>query len=877
MRWVFLRGIFRAFHTKRTPPPSSQLELTTKKNSRDAKEVLENYDSLKKQGVKPSISLIVSALKACSGLKDLKKGMRIHSEIISSGNDGNIFVQSTLVDMYSKCGSMADARRVFDSMCHPNVVSWTVIISGYVQCGEPETALKLFELMQEKGVSPNERTYVAAIRACSSLGTREDGKQADGKVTKAASLETGRLIHSQLASKGYERDAFVASSLVDMYSKCGSMEDARNVFDKMTRRDLISWTAVILGYSRSGDGGQALDLFSRMQDEGFVPDPRTFLAAINACTSLAAKEVGKQVQGKLVKVECLARGTAIHSQLSKFGHDRSDLFVASGLVDMYAKCGSMVDSRRVFEAMKQRNLVSWTSIILGYAQSGEQPELALDLFTRMQAEGFQPNARTFVATLKACSSLGDNKEGEKQATALAKGRQIHLQLSKHGYESDTFVSNSLVDMYAKCGSMTEARQVFEGMKSHTAVSWNAIIMGYAQAGEGEQALELFSRMKEKGFVPDVPTYVSVLKACSSLAALESGRRIHDELSSAGYGKDDLVVNSLISLYGKCGSLVEAQQVFDSTSKRDLISWSALIAGYGYQGDTKQAFDLFERMQNEERLQPDGVTFLSILTACSHAGLVDRGKEYFQAMCSDYVIIPSIEHYTCMVDLLGRANHLDDAVAMVRGMPYEPNSTVWMTLLGACRKWKNAKIGKVAFESLVRIDEKDGAAYVLMADTYASLGLWEESARVNAMRRNTKAWKKQGQSWWVDRAGKIHRFGAGDSTHPQIEEIRARMREVVARIKEEGYVPDVSSVLYNISDEDKEAALCGHSEKLAIGCALVNSAPGTSVRIAKNLRVCEDCHKATEIISRVERRVVVCRDANRFHEFRDGKCSCGGFW
>ncbi|XP_024543183.1 pentatricopeptide repeat-containing protein At3g24000, mitochondrial-like isoform X1 [Selaginella moellendorffii] len=855
---------------------------------------LEFFAEMQEKGFVPDPRTFVAALKACTSLalkeqakqvdgnlvkvESLKRGAALHSELASRGHETNIYVSSTLVDMYSKCGSMVQTKRVFDRMQRHDVVSWNAIITGYAQSGDANEAFNLFSAMQERGFQPDARTFVAALNACSTLAAADPRTK-----LREICLERGRAIHAQLSSSGYEHDIFVANTLLDMYAKCGSVREARRVFDCMEKRDLVTWNSIIMGYAACGDGETALRLFTRMQDQaGLVPDSRTFVAAINACTAIAAREDATEVGGRHVKAESLERARRIHSQVSKSSCEL-DMFVASSLVDMYAKCRSMEDAGKVFNRMPRHDLVSWTAMIWGHAESGDG-DFALSSFARMQEEGFVPDGRTYVTAVNACTSLAAKETGKQvdgrivKAESLKKGLEIHTQLRKAGYESDMIVANNLLDMYVKCGSVPDARQLFERMKLRDVVSWTTMIWGCAQSGEADLALQYYARIREEKLVPVTPPiFVAALKACGRLPDLEAGKNVHDEIRKAGLENDRLVVNSLVAFYGRCGSMVEAQQVFDASTARDLVTWSTLMAGYSHQCDAKQAFELFERMRREN-VRPDTITFVHLLSLCSHAGLVDEGKLYFEMMSREFSIAPLLEHYTCMVDLLGRANQLEKAVEMLETMPFKPDTTVWMSVLAASRKWSNVRVGRLAFDSVVSLDDKDAGAYSLMASIYASAGMWEESGEIRSLRRAARAWKKPGQSWWIDGAGTVHRFSAGDSSHPQAEEISARLKAVTLRMKEEGgYVPDTKSVVHDISEEEKESALCGHSERLAIACALVNSVAGTDIRISKNLRVCEDCHRATAVISKLERRTIVCRDSSRFHVFRDGACSCGEFW
>ncbi|XP_024545069.1 pentatricopeptide repeat-containing protein At5g27110-like [Selaginella moellendorffii] len=691
-------------------------------------EALELFARMQHEGTLPDSRTFVAAFKACmslmggaSRMAGLSRAMAIHGELEKLGLvASNTYLANSVMDMYSKLGRMADARKVFDGMRSRSLVSWNTLIAGYGQSGDGAVALAMFSRMRDEGLEPDALTFIAVINACALLAAREEGTLVGRKVVKPVSLAKGVSIHSQAGRHELE-NTFVANSLVDMYAKCGSLDNARRVFDRMPRHTTVSWNSMITGYVQGGEPETALTLLEVMRDRGFVPDARTYLAAVNAVASLADREEPELVEQRPVKLACLERGLETHSRLARAGF-QSDKFVASALVDMYSKCGSMADAQRVFDRMPHRDSVCWTVLILGYALSGDE-QAALELLSRMHEEGYTPNALTYAAALNACMSLASR---EAPGRCLELAAAIHSQISKSGCESDVLVASTLVGMYCKCGSLVDARRVFDRMERHDVVSWTTLMLGYVQAEQAPAALDLFSRMQQvQGLVPDAPTYAAALRACGSSTALETGRAIHQQIRHAEMEAEVVVVNSLLGFYGRCGCMAEACEVFDSAASagRDAVTWNAIIAGYCHQGDVASALRLFERML-EDHWQPDGVTFLSLLTACCHAGLVDKGKELFRLMVSDYAIVPGIEHYSCAVDLLGRANQVDEALAVVTSIPVAPDLKLWMTVLDACGKWSNWEAGRVAFESIqLLLDHRDhSAAYVLMSRTYLALEL-----------------------------------------------------------------------------------------------------------------------------------------------------------
>jgi len=636
-----------------------------------AREALELFQQMQHEEVKPDQVTFVGVLNACASLMALEEGRRVHKQIVENGFDSDVFVGTSLVDMYSKCGSIDDAQLVFHRMSTRNVVSWTAMILGLVKCGKGQKALELSQQMEQERVQPNQITFVGLLNACASV----------------SALEEGRRVHKQIIERGCESNIFVGNSLVDMYAKCGSIEDAQRVFDRMTTRNVVSWTAMILGHVKCGQGQKALKLLQKMQQEGVHPHPVTFVGLLNACASVSALEEGRHVHEQVIKSGC-----------------GSDVFVCNSLIDMYAKCGSIEDAERVFNNMGSRDVVSWTVMILGRVKCG-QGHKALELFKQMQCEGVQPDRVTFVALLNACASI----------LALKEGRHIHEQIIQNGFESDLFVSSGLVDMYAKCGSIEDAQRVFNGMTKRDVVSWNAMIFGHVKCGQGLEALELFQQMQhEEGVQPDPVTFVAVLNACAGVAALEEGRRVHKQIIESSCESDAFVGSSLIDMYAKCGSIKDAEKVFNNVALgRNVVSWTAMLGGYAMHGHGKEALEHFERMR-KEGVEINGVTFLSLLSACSHAGLVDEGLDYFKAMGPVYGVSATAEHYACMVNLLGHAGRLQEAEDLIKSSQHcMEDATAWTALLGACRVHGNCEMGERIAKRVVELDPGNSSGYMLL--------------------------------------------------------------------------------------------------------------------------------------------------------------------
>jgi len=518
----------------------------------------------------------------------------------------------------------------------------------------------------------------------------------------------------------------------------------------------------------------------------------------------------------------------------------------------------------VFDKMPVRDVVSWNAMIAGYVQNGQGGE-SLKLFSQMQLAGMKADSVTVSSILPACANLAD----------LEQGKKIHDYITSSGFESDVFVGSALVDMYAKCRSIENARHVFDKMSRRDVVTWNSMIAGYAQNGLGNEALMLMYKMQLSGMKPNSVTVMSVLSVCTNLAALQQGKEIHGLIIRDGLESDVIVGSALVVMYAKCGNIIIARQVFDRIPQRDVALWNAIISGYAMHGRGEETLKLFYEMQ-QARIAPDGITLTSVLSACSHAGLVNEGWQYFRSMSRDYGIMPTVEHYACMVDLLGRSGCLSEAQHFINKMPLEPDACVLGALLGACRVHGNIELAECVAERLFVLEPQNAGNYVLLSNIYATAGRGDDVAKIRKMMRDRGLIKNPGCSW-IEVDNKVHAFYVGDKSHPQAEVIYAMLESLAGQMKDAGYAPNMNFVLQDVEEEDKGLVLYGHSEKLAIIFGLINTCPGTSIRVINNLRMCGDCHHTTKFISRFVRREIFVRDTNRFHHFRDGICSCGDYW
>ncbi|KAJ7536588.1 hypothetical protein O6H91_12G075300 [Diphasiastrum complanatum] len=796
------------------------------------REALQLFIRMQKDKVEPDRVVFMAALNACSTVAALEEGRRIHGQVIERRYDSDVSMGNCLIDMYLKCSSLEDACRAFNNMKMHDSGSWNAMIGGYLKCAQFGKAMEFYKQMQREQMIPDSYTFVGVLNACAS----------------SMALDEGRSIHSHITLRKYPLDLFVGSCLVDMYIKCDSIEDACRTFGEMPVVDVISWNAMLQGYVKSNQAEKALILLSQMQREAVEPDVITFVGIFTACASTLALEEGR----------------CFHASINNQRGWESDVFISACLIDMYTKCNSIEDACRIFSSMNSHDLVTWNAMISGYVKCG-LVNMALALFSQMQREQVQPDKITFVSTLSACVST----------ESLEDGKQIHAQIIQRGWDSDIVIGSNLINMYGKCGSIEDACRVFDNMPIKDIVSWNAMILAYVKCDLAEKAIEVFREMQQKDVEPINTTFVGVLNACASLAALEEGRRIHTKVVERGLGADVYVSSCLVGMYAKCGSIEDAWKVFNNMPKRDVVTWNTMLGGYAMHGLGKEAIHLFENMFRENT-DIDSTTFLCLLSTFNHAGQVDEGQFFFESMSSFYGVSASLEHYSCIIDLLGRSGFLDEAAIMIKSMPFQPDPSVWMALLGACRSHQNMKMGEIVAKRVLALDPESTSAYVLLSNIYAASGKWDHKSKVHDLRKERYVFKQPGHSW-IEMNNKMHRFVVNDEEHPQINEIHEQLERLYKQMRQIGYVPNTRFVLHDVEKEDQELSLNHHSERLAIAFGLISSPPGTPLRILKNLRVCGDCHTATKFISKITGRSLTVRDASRFHHFEDGVCSCKDYW
>ncbi|KAG6528664.1 hypothetical protein ZIOFF_010848 [Zingiber officinale] len=540
-----------------------------------------------------------------------------------------------------------------------------------------------------------------------------------------------------------------------------------------------------------------------------------------------------------------------------------DQYMWNRLLVMHVKCGMMKDARRLFDEMSERNLVSWSIMISGLVDEGSYGE-AFDLFLLLWEEESDASPRIFSTIIRAAAGLG----------FTLTGMQLHSCVVKLGVTDNIFVACSLIDMYSKCGCIEEAQCIFDELPEKTIVAWNAIIAGYALHGYSEEALDMYYEMQGANVKMDQFTYSIFFRVCARLGSVELAKQAHAGLIRNGFRSDIVASTSLVDMYCKWGRMEDARNVFDKMPQKNLISWNALIGGYGNHGMGDEAVKMYERM-SKDGMVPDHVTYLAVLGACSHSGLFEKGREIFESMCQDPKRSPRAMHYACMIELFGREGLLDEAFALIKNAPFSPTRNMWAALLTACRVHKNLELGKFAVEKLFGLEPEKLSNYIVLLNIYNSSGRTEEVANVhNALK--SKGIRLREACSWIEIKKQQHKFLFGDKLHPQKVQIYEKLDALMDEIVKLGYIPDEKTLLPDVT-EDEQRMLTYHSEKLAIAFGLMSTTNFTPLQIVQGHRICNDCHTVIKLFTLLTKREIVVRDSSRFHHFRCGNCSCGDYW
>ncbi|GAB4842115.1 hypothetical protein Ancab_012073 [Ancistrocladus abbreviatus] len=866
-----------AFEFFARPIKATQQPLPTKytdahvrylcKNGRFS-EAISALDSIAQQhGRKVNSNTFARLLDYCIEYDSIQYGRELHARMyLVDGVDP--FVETKLVGMYAKCGSLADARKVFDEMSERNLFAWSAMIGALSRKQRWSEVMDMFGMMMMEGTLPDDLLLPKILQACGNSGD----------------YEMGRMMHSLVVRLGMSFCDLVGNALLSVYVKCASLSLARKFFEKMDGRDRVSWNTIILGYCQKGQHEEAHRLFDMMREEGVEPGLVTWNILIASYSQSgncdAAVELMKKMKSigvnpdvftwtsmisgfaknnriiqaldlfreilfvgiepsavtitsavsACASLKAMENGIELHSLAIRMGL-ADDVLVGNSLIDMYSKCGDLEAAQQVFDAILEKDVYTWNSMIGGYCRGGYCGK-AHDLFSKMWDSDVQPSVVTWNAMISGYIQNGD----EDQA----------------------------MDLFQQMGK--------GGIVKPDTSSWNSLISGYLQNGEKNKALGIFRQMQSCGIRPNLVTVLTILPACANLLAANKVKEMHACVLHGNLESDIPIANSLIDTYAKSGNILYSRAVFDSMLSKDIISWNALIAGYASLGSSADALYAFDHMKRGG-YEPNRGTFVSLIIAYSLVKMVDKGKQIFSTMAEDCLILPGSEHCSAMVDLFGRSGRLAEAIEFIEHMATEPDSTVWDALLTACRAHRNIVMSIWAGEKLLELNPRDDITRLLLSQAYSICGRSADFSKERMSQNRRGGIKKVRGCSLIEVRNTVYSFVTGDQSVPGLDSIHTWLRNIPGNIKQ----PD-SHAIPCIEEEEKEE-ICGiHSEKLALGFALVSTACTVHpIRIMKNFRVCGDCHSTAKFVSSSYGCEIFVNDTRRLHHFKDGSCSCGDYW
>ncbi|KAK4759272.1 hypothetical protein SAY87_022403 [Trapa incisa] len=793
--------------------------------------VIELYRSMGREGKNCNENTFATVVSSCASLEKLSTGLQVLGHIMKLGLESHTSVGNSLISMFGSFGSIRQAWQIFDHVDERDMISWNAIIFAYSSKGHLKESLDLFHKMRFFHDDLNSTTLSTLLSASGSPDN----------------LKWGKGIHSLVVKSGLSLNICVGNTLLNMYSEAGIIEDTELAFNEMPEKDSISWNSMIACYVLEDRSLNALELFIKMLSLRREINYVTFTSALSACSSPKFL-----IQGKIVHTLVILVGL------------QDNLIVNNALITMYGKLQLMSEAKKVFQKAPRHDIVTWNALIGGHAENSECEE-AIKSFKLLREEGSLLNYITIMSILSSCMTSND---------LMTRGMPIHALTVINGFEFNNYIQNSLISMYVRCGDYSLGNQIFQEMDAKDPIAWNSIISVSAHQGYSEEAIKLFRAMIISGVEKiDNFSFSGGFAAAANSSALEEGRQLHALVVKLGLDYDLYVINAMMDMYAKCGELYCMMSILPETIERSRMSWNVMISAFARHGCLEEARKTFHEMV-ELGIEPDHVTFVALLSACSHGGLVDEGLGYYNSMKRDFNVSPGIEHCVCIVDLLGRSGRFLEAETFIEKMPVTANDHIWRSLLSACKVHGNLKLGRRAAEQLFKLDPSDDSAYVLYSNICANSSRWED---MESVRWRMGSIKKKPACSWVNLKDSVNSFGMGDKSHPQAVQIYTKLEELRRMIKEAGYVPDTTFALQDTDDEQKEHNLWNHSERLALAFALINVPKGSTIRIFKNLRVCGDCHSVYKFVSKIVNRRIILRDAYRFHHFEGGLCSCHDYW
>ncbi|MBA0621670.1 hypothetical protein Godav_007271 [Gossypium davidsonii] len=675
--------------------------------------VLGLFNELRHLGLKPDVFTLSSLVKGCERIEENEI---VHGVCLRLGFGNGAFVVSGLIENYAKSGDLVSAEKCFRECFDVDNVVLTAMICCYFWNGEFDKGRQVFMKLRDLGFELNEFSLTGLI---SGLFDVKEGQLIHGVGLKMGFLCGGSLHFN--------------NAVMSMYARCGRKLDAVKVFDEITEPDIVSWTERI---GAALDRFEAFGIFNSLRRKGLGVNEYTMTNVLSAVAGEGLSCLGRQIQAVCQKEGYL-----------------KVVFVGNALISMYSKCGKMDDARCIFDDMVFQDSVSWNSLIAGYSDNGFV-SLALKMFSDMRGHNVEVNCYTLASILEVASDLN----------SLHLAVQINSYMIKCGFMSDDYVVSCLIATYGKCGSCNESRRVFSDVDKTSVMHLNAMLNTLVNADCHVDSLDLFRNTVDSKLEVDSKTFSIVLKACSAMTDLEQGRGIHSLALKSGFHQDCFVETAVIDLCCKCGNISDAERAFRYASVDNLAAWNAMITGYAQHGCYNEAFKLYDRM-TVCRIEPDEITYLGLLTSCCHAGLLQEAKSYMNSMVECHALIPHLEHYACMVDLLGRVGLLEDAKKTIDEMPIEPDAQIWQILLSACNIHGNFDMGRVAATKLLELQPDNESAYILLSNLCASAGMWNAVRKLRREMKEKLVSKEPGSSW-IQLRGSMHYFFADDLLHPE---------------------------------------------------------------------------------------------------------------
>ncbi|XP_062232269.1 pentatricopeptide repeat-containing protein At4g01030, mitochondrial [Phragmites australis] len=758
---------------------------------------------------------------------------QLHSLVVRAGRSRDPHVACALVDLLARLGRGASGRRLLEEAEDgKDAVLWNKHVAMLAEAEEWTEAIAVFREMQARGVPADGYACARVLHACGRAGAPREG----------------RAVHAHAVKAGTDAHPLVPGFLAGMYAENADVAAARRVLEAMATESVVAWNAVVACCARLGLVDDALELTERMARSGPEPSLVTWNTLLSGCSRHGRDREAFGVVGSMLEQGLrpdattmssllksvansglLAHGMEVHSFFLRHQLE-PDVYTGTAFVDMYAKCGRLDYAQKVFDALELRNLTTWNSLIAGYANAG-QFDRALELVEEMKRNRLDPDITTW---------------------------------------------NGLITGYSMNGLSSQAVLLLRQIKAiglvPNVVSWTSLISGSCHNGEYEDSFYFFNEMQKDGVQPSLVTMSVLLRACAGLALLKKGKELHCFVLRRAHDHDMVVRTALIDMYAKAGSLTSAKRIFERIQKNNLVLCNAMLTGLAVHGQGCESIALFHDMCSSG-LKPDSITFTALLTACRSMELITEGWEYFDSMESRYGVTPTVENYACMVDLLARCGYLDEAMDFIQKSPFKPAASLWGALLTGCTIHGNLALAEVAARKLFKLEPYNSANYLQMVSLYEHEQMFDEAESLKYAMKARALNTRPGWSW-IQIEQSIHVFEVDRKPHPDTTEIYEELIRLVFQIRKAGYVPDTSCIVYNVPEEEKEKLLLSHTEKLAITYGLIHSdASRAPIRVIKNTRMCNDCHEVAKHISALCDRQIILRDADRFHHFADGKCSC----